>query len=236
MKNKLYISGDSFCMARNYPYPGKQEGKFYSWFSELADSYKDTHEIILDSDGGRDAQTIIDNWIKILPTLTSDDIVVICIPPFFRFRIPWEKEEYETVKWSGGQVTNRFISYLRKYNVNKNIFYLNKQPISKKELDERIRFFETMYLDNESIELNYNEVIESLYNITPSKKYLFSWDDMKNKTNVIEYKKDITEKIGWSTRADLYKETNGKAGFEGDFHWDYKFEKTFFNYLIDKFK
>ena len=36
--------------------------------------------------------------------------------------------------------------------------------------------------------------------------------------------------------ADLYKETNGKAGFEGDFHWDYKFEKTFFNYLIDKFK
>ena len=88
----------------------------------------------------------------------------------------------------------------------------------------------------ESVEENYTEVIESLYKITPCKKYIFSWDDMKHKTDIIEYKKDITEKLGWSTLDDLYKETNGEAGREYDFHWDYKFEKIFADYIKNKFK
>ncbi len=236
MKNKLYIAGDSFCEARNYPYPGPQSGDFYFWVEDLSDYLKDTHDLILDSKGSRDAQTIIDNWIKIIPHLKSDDILIVCMPCFFRVRLPLEESSYKTVKWDEGQLTNRFTTHHSWYKTSTNVIYLNKQPVTKKELDKTARFLEEMYLDNTSIEKNYNEVIESLYNLTPCKKYIFSWDNMKNKTSVIKYRNDITAKLGWSTRDDLWKETNGEAGWEGDIHWDYKFEKIFADYLKNKFK
>jgi len=237
MKNKLYISGDSFSMPRNYVYPGPQSGDFYFWAEDFSDYYKDTHDLILDSQGSRDVQTIIDHWIKMIPHLKSDDILIICIPCFFRIRVPLQENRYKTVKWDEGQLTNRFTTHHSWYKTSTNVIYLNNQPITKKELDKTTRFLEDMYLNNTSVEINYNEIIESLYNLTPcSKKYIFSWDNMKNQTSVIEYKNDITEKLGWSTRADLYKETNGEAGADGDIHWDYRFEKIFADYLKDKFK
>ena len=38
----------------------------------------------------------------------------------------------------------------------------------------------------------------------------------------------------WTTQDDLYKETNGEHGFKSDFHWDYRTEKSFFEFIKNK--
>lgn len=234
-KNKLYISGDSFCESRNYPYPGPQEGKQYAWFNDVSEYFKDSHEFILDSYGSRDVQTILDNWIKIIPNLKPNDILIICIPMFIRQRVPLRKKDWMVNKWSNGEIVNRFVTHQSWYKTSTEKIWIGNYSIERNELDNHTNFFTQLNMC-ESVEENYTEVIESLYKITPCKKYIFSWDDMKHKTDIIEYKKDITEKLGWSTLDDLYKETNGEAGREYDFHWDYKFEKIFADYIKNKFK
>jgi len=260
-KNKLYISGDSFCESRNYPYPGPQSGEQYAWFNEVGEYFKDTHELIVDSYGSRDVQTIIDNWIKILPHLKSNDMVIICIPMLIRQRVPLRKKDWMVNPYRNNkhksffpEIINRFVTHQSWYKTSSEKIWVGENIIEKTELDNHIEFMTQLNLC-ESIEQNYIEVINTLYDLTPAKKYVFSWDDtikksilspndkggettyiknMKDRPNVIEYKKDITEKLGWSTRHDLYKETNGEAGAHWDFHWDYKFEKIWAEYIKNK--
>lgn len=229
--HKLVILGDSFSH-RGYEYKNKQ----YFWASHLHNEFKDTHNLIVDSFPSRDAQTIIDNWIKLIPKLTENDIIIIGIPFFIRMRVPLAPKDYMIEKYDDLEIINRFITHHSWYITDSEKIYMGNIPLDKSELDSHINFFEHLYYENESIEKNYNEIIDSLYDLTPAKKYLFSWDNMKNQTDVIEYKNDICNKIGWKTLDDLYKETNGEWGTLGDFHWHPEFEITFGNYLIDKFK
>jgi hypothetical protein len=78
------------------------------------------------------------------------------------------------------------------------------------------------------------EVIESLIKITKGKKYIFSWDNMDIKSNYIEDKDDINNKLNmWETYGDVYNETNGLKGFNGDFHWSDKMNYQFSKYIIN---
>lgn len=230
-KSKLFILGDSFCY--NIV---KHDGNDYLWVDNIKNYFSDNYEIVVSAYPSRDAQTIIDNWIKILPTLTKDDIIIICIPFYTRIRVPLIKDDYMITKWSDGEIINRFITHHSWYLTDSEHLYINEEKILKSDLDEKVIFFESLFYENESVEKNYNEVIESLYKLTPSKKYIFSWDDMKYQTNVIEYKKQLTEKIGWITSGELYNETNGKSGQINDSHWDYRTHENFANYIIEKFK
>lgn len=230
-KNKLFILGDSFCTHICHI-----NGIGHIWVDKIKPHFSDNYEIVVSAYSSRDVQTIIDNWIKLLPTLTKDDIIIICIPFYTRIRVPLNKDDYMITEWSGGEIVNRFVTHHSWYLTDSQHLYINDEKILKSDLDERINFFETLYYENESVEKNYNEVIESLYKLTPSKKYIFSWDDMKYQTNIIEYKKQLTEKIGWTTRDELYKETNGHFGLIGDSHWDYRTQENFAKYIIEKFK
>lgn len=236
IKNKIFVLGDSFSHM-GAPSPNGMGSPNIFWAKILHESFKDTHELIVDSFPSRDVQTIIDNWIKILPSLTKDDILIIGIPYFIRFRVPLHKKDYMLVKWDSGFLVNRFVTHHSWYTTDSQVIYLDEQTsIPKNELDDKTEFFEKMFFNNESVEKNYNEVIESLYKLTPSNKYLFSWDNMKYQTDVIEYQHQIENKIGWTTLHDLYVEIKDDPGRINDYHWDYRFEIKFGKYLIDKFK
>ena len=106
--------------------------------------------------------------------------------------------------------------------------------IERDELDTYINFFETLN-SCKSLSENYTEVINSLYDITPCKKYLFSWEELNPTSEYVDTKSILKEKIGmWTTQDDLYKETNGEHGFKLDFHWDYRTEKSFFEFIKNK--
>ena len=235
IKNKIFVLGDSFSHM-GAPSPLGRDTPNVFWADVLYESLKDTHDLIVDSFPSRDVQTIIDNWIKLIPLLKNDDILIIGIPFFTRFRVPLPKEDYMSVNWDSETLVTRFVTHHSWYTTDSQVIYLNGNPIPKKELDEKIKFFEQLFFNNESVEKNHNEVIESLYKLTPCNKYLFSWDNMEHKTDIIEYQKDIENKIGWSTMHDLYTEIQGYPGALNDFHWDYRFEKIFGNYMIEKFK
>lgn len=231
-KNKLYILGDSFCDGGD-----TFEDTQYCWYYFLEESLKETHELVLDSFGSRDTQTMIDNWIKFIPRMTKDDIIIICFPTLIRIRLPLHEKDYMFNEIDDNfKITNRFITHHAWYLNDNEFIYVNDTKIPYDILNERTVFFEGLMHENSAVEKNFNEVVESLYKITPAQKYLFSWDIMKHKSSVIEYKDDITNKIGWSTRAELYDETNGEWGGKEDFHWDYRFEQKFGNYMIEKFK
>lgn len=231
IKNKIYVLGDSFSYSGCFLYD-----EYHFWVNELQKEYEKTHDLIVDAFISRDVQTIIDNWTKLLPNINENDILVIGIPFFIRLRVPLSSKDYMITKIDDFTITNRFITHHSWYTNDSQHIYVNDIPVEKKELDDKISFFERMYLDNESIEKNYNELIETLYRLSSCKKYLFSWDDMKYQTNVIEYKSNISKKIKWKTLDDLYNETNGLMGTSGDFHWHPDTQIEFGKYVIEKIK
>lgn len=231
-RNKFFILGDSFCYGGHI-----HKEREYFFANDLRKEFKDTHEVIVDAYPSRDVQTIIDNWIKLIPHLTKDDILVVAIPFFTRIRVPLAAKDYMMTEWSDGELETRFVTHHSWYHAENQSLYINGIDVSKEELDKKIEFLEQMYFEHDGVEKNYNEVIKSLYDITNCSKYLFSWDNMKNQIPEIEYKDEITKKIGsWTTIRDVYLETNGEYGIEHDFHWDYRFHPKFSKYLTEKFK
>lgn len=234
-KNKLIILGDSFCTDFRIS-DDINDIQNYFWVNDLEKHLKNTHELILDSFPSRDIQTIIDNWIKLIRHIDKDDILIVCVPFFLRIRVPLSENDFQIKNYDNFSIINRFITHHSWYMNDSQKLYIGNQVVEKKELDSHVIFLEQLYFLNQGVEQNYNEVIKSLYDITNCKKYIFSWDNMKNRLNEIEYKDDLTKKLGWTTQHDLYIDTNGENGRKGDLHWDYRFQKKFANYLIEKFK
>jgi hypothetical protein len=230
-KNKIYVLGDSFCHDGHL-----HLDKFYFWVKMLSDFFKEDYEIINDSYPSRDVQTIIDNWIKLIKHIKEDDILIICIPFFTRIRVPLDEKDFMIKNYNDFEIIHRFVTHHSWYYTENQKIYMNDTVLEKKELDSIISPLERIYFNSKAVEQNYNEVIKSLYDITNCRKYIFSWDDMNNTIDEIEYKSDLTKKIGWTILSDLYKKTNGKYGIDGDFHWDYVTHENFGNYLINKFK
>lgn len=240
-KNKLIILGDSFCtgfIIHRTMDTDINDLQNYFWVNDLQKHFENTHELILDSYPSRDIQTIIDNWIKLIKYIDKEDILIIGIPFFYRIRVPLADKDFQIKEYDidNFSITNRFITHHSWYQNDSEKLYIGNHIVEKKELDSHILFLEQLYFNNEGVEKNYNEVIKSLYDLTNCRKYIFSWDNMKNRLDDVEYKDDLTKKLGWSTLDDLYNDTNGKLGREGDFHWDYRFQKKFANYLIQKFE
>ena len=234
--NRIFIIGDSFCDFNphqrndfdNEKYPHIEWNQWLTW------EYPNI-EIINDAFGSRDLQTILDNWIKLLPQLTSTDFLILCIPSYFRQRVPLREADWLITDWSGGEIKNRFVTHHSWYTTDSQKIYVDTNfPIERDELDTYINFFETLN-SCKSLSENYTEVINSLYDITPCKKYLFSWEELNPTSEYVDTKSILKEKIGmWTTQDDLYKETNGEHGFKSDFHWDYRTEKSFFEFIKNK--
>lgn len=225
MKNNLFVIGDSFCRETFYAKERPDESKIF-WVDNLKEKLK-VKNTFCDGEPSRDVQSIIDNWIKIINKISKDDYLIICLPYFRRTRLPLNFNNYEVKDF----YVNRFIgthSYKnqelefwgKNYDFN---FFLKKLSLQE--------------IINTSLasQKNMIEVIESLYELTSCKKYIFSWDEMDVKSSVIEDKEVIEKNIGiWETHRDVFYNTQGKFGMEHDAHWSFKMNELFSEYVITK--
>ena len=93
MKN-VFIIGDSFCTKRS----DKIQDLIF-WVDELKLNLLEFN-IMCDGEPSRDSQTIIDNWVKIIPLIDNDDFLIICLPNFGRTRLPLSEKNYRNFKKS----------------------------------------------------------------------------------------------------------------------------------------
>jgi hypothetical protein len=226
MKN-VFIIGDSFCTKRS----DKIQDLIF-WVDELKLNLLEFN-IMCDGEPSRDSQTIIDNWVKIIPLIDNDDFLIICLPNFGRTRLPLSEKNYRNFKNNDELIyLNRFVgtaSFSNEYDS----LEVWENNLEWHEFKKLLETQEMINNTNASIR-NSVEVIESLIKITKGKKYIFSWDNMDIKSNYIEDKDDINNKLNmWETYGDVYNETNGLKGFNGDFHWSDKMNYQFSKYIIN---
>ena len=103
--SKLVIIGDSFVLPVYYSKNYNIDSDYWVNVLTQFDMFKDK-ELYVDGRAGRDVQTIIDNWIKVLPILNEDDFLIIAIPFFKRTRIPVQRYDVQLSKIG---IINRFI-------------------------------------------------------------------------------------------------------------------------------
>ena len=231
MKNKLFEIGDSFCRDTFYVEPRINENKTF-WVDSLKEMLGDV-DVFCDGEPSRDLQTIIDNWIKIIKHVKETDYLVICVPYFRRTRLPLSKNSYKKIELNEINYLNRFMG-THSYS-NENLEFWGK--------DYNFNYFTnnltTQEIINASVssQENFIEIINSLYHLTCGKKYVFSWDKMDIKSDIIDDKESITKNIGvWETHKDVFYETDGYFGMETDVHWSFKMNDLFSEYVYKKLK
>lgn len=224
MKDNIIITlGDSFTFGSiNYNKIGCDDT---TWPNLISKHYQKTHDILNNSMPGRDVQTIIDNWIKVIPKLKKNDILIVGIPSLQRWRKPMDYDSWLTKQVGNVKLTNRF-------RLPEHVW--SEGELSPKtsfnELDTYIRFIN----EHDSYKKNFNEIISSLILLTPSKIYVWSWNDWLKNGDVSENFNKIQNEIGWETSHDEYVKTNGKCGGIDDLHFSSDMHYKFAEYVISK--
>jgi len=217
---KIFIIGDSFAS----PSMKKVEDIFFveTWSSLIKNNIR-TYKTFINGQASIDTQTILDTWIKLLPNLTNDDIVIVCLPSFSRIRLPLIKEKWylstqkTLVRFVGGNINdcnNKAINYGE--HITEEFIKINK-----------------ILTSSDSYVENYIEIVDSLIKLTKSQSYVFTWDKLN--VDFIEDKLKITKNLGvWETLGMEYDNTNGLRGIQYDFHWSGNMNEKFYNYIKEK--
>ena len=219
MSNKIYVIGDSFVDGCKYALGFDEE---YDDWCKLLQSFNSDFELCVDGHPSRDIQTIIDNWIKLIPYINSTDYLIICVPAFGRTRLPMTKKKWNTSKLNSN-IINRFIgtsSYDGK-------LLLDEIDNSEKEI-KKLNYQKLINSTQSSI-LNQLEVMDSLIQLSKCKTIVFSWDNVDYDFEWMWDRKKIESSIRtpFHTLDDDWNETNGKCGKFGDLHWSGKYNRLF---------
>lgn len=231
MIDRLFVIGDSFTVPCYYVDGYTDDLVWVDILRRGLDIDKEMS--LIDGMANRDVQTIIDNWIKLIPNLKSDDLLIICLPFFQRTRLPLAEHQWITyVNSKDVKVVNRFIGpQMSEYW---ELEFWGKEYNTKEWMD-RMKIQEIINSSKSSI-TNSIEVIESLVKLTPSKLFVFTWDKMEIKSDVIFDKTYFETNIGkWHTLNDDWNESNGKFGYKQDFHWSLSYNKLVAEHLIKMF-
>ena len=229
MNNRLFIIGDSFAAPSN-------DGSFYGKIlrEELPEM-----EVSWDGQGSRDVQSIIDDWIKLLPHLTENDYLIVAIPVFFRTRLPLSEDNWKDSGLIGMNFINRFVgtqSYLEGTDLEFfgrtfNVAYL-----------ENITNNERIINSTKASEINFFEVIDALRKITKAKNYAFSWAEFEGSPRHFDDYAELKRKMGiWRTIRDDFLEfgyvnSNPDSNAEHDRHWQKDTHRAFAQMIIEEFK
>jgi hypothetical protein len=222
MKQRLVIIGDSFAQ------PSMDES-FYGY--TLQRMFPDI-DVINDGDPSRDAQTILDHWIKVIPELGSDDYLIVVFPALGRTRLPLVKKDRDDIIIGNIKLVNRFKgtdsydneeielfgdSYDRKYFKN---ILIPQMTINASKASED----------------NFMEIVESLSKLTACKKYIFSWNEIDRLNIPLDDKQALVRKMGkWITLHSEFVRSGGKKGFKGDLHWSSETHIAFSNFISKEF-
>lgn len=223
MKPRLVIIGDSFAK------PSMDES-FYGYF--LQEMFPDI-EVIFDGDSSRDAQTILDHWIKIIPELGVEDYLIVVFPLLGRTRLPLAKNHHTGVPVGNYNLVTRFKgtdSYLDEEielfgdSFNQKYFYDLLIP-------------QMVMNSSKAAEDNFLEIVESLSKLTVCKKYIFTWADLDRLNIPLDDKKALVSKMGkWITLNSEFVNSGGRRGFKDDLHWSKETHIAFSNFISKEFR
>jgi hypothetical protein len=234
MSNKIMVIGDSFAMAPNPNDLIGYDKDDYFWVDVLKKNYPES-KFFIDGVPSRDVQTMVDNWIKLIPTINPEDFLIVGFPYMGRTRLPAKLGQGMYTDDNEFVYFDRFIGTRQFNNKYNELEFWGKDY----DMDYFVKLMEGQEIINMSNAAHYNfiEIVESLVKITPCKTYLFSWDYMKIKSNLIEDRQDITNNIGhWESITDEYYNTGGKRGSIGNLHWSFGYNKFFGEYVLTKMK
>lgn len=219
---KIFIVGDSFCVSSS-------DRKDF-WVDVLKRNLMD-YDIVLDGDPGRDIQTILEYWIRIIKYIKEEDFLIVCLPYFKRTRLPLVNKEYRKSIIDGNVIHSRF--------VGTSCFHQDYQSLELWGKDFGFDYHQRKLSHQELInasdanQLVTLEIIESLIELTRGDVYIFSWDRMNPCPNFIEDREKLETNIGeWETLGDVYLNTDGKEGRSFDFHWSDRMNVLFGEYLL----
>jgi len=215
MKNKLIIIGDSFSFGSSNNL-GHESCNNLDYVDLLEKKFKN-HNLVRMARPGQTVQTIIDMWTKLIPNLNKDDILVIQFPDPQRWRTPLSKEKYTVYDID----TYRVVDY---FTTDYTIFEDDGQEF---ELPLKL-----MNVHESNIN-NWNDIIDSLIQMTNCKNYIWSWSNWV-KNSYVENCDIIYNNVGWQTAGDEYKQTNGRCGSKDDFHFSSDMHSKFAKYIISK--
>lgn len=224
MESKLLILGDSFAM------PSVDES-FYG--NIIKDTYPDLSMIWCGAPS-RDTQTVIDIWIKTIPSIREKDYLIVVIPDFSRTRLPLTKRDWVVAPMSwGSEITDRFIgtnSYIEGTEVESFGNRITRSQYS--EILEPQRIINS----TKAYEENYFEIISSLKKLTKCKVYVFTWMEIECPEDIMDNKIRIKEKIGiWEGLKDLFSRGEGDISWKYDHHWSVNTHKAFADFIIGEF-
>lgn len=229
---KLWIIGDSFTGSYSN-----------SWIFKLCEQFNGG-QYYVSSKGSRDTQTIIDIFLRKLSLITPNDFVILFLPTSERVRLPLLNPTMDV------EHSNKYVKSIDKekhldYFVGSNSYIptnastklepplteLNKSLLDSQNYHLNLNLFKIVNTSKASIN-NFSEIIKSLKSFVNFKLLVFSWTDEYHSDCVIG-KNEITSNLGfWETWYDVWKETGGQYGIEGDHHWSTKMNESFANYII----
>lgn len=229
MENKnLWIIGDSFT--------GMWED---AWIRKVCEHFNG-NDYYVSSKGSRDTQTIIDIFLIKLNFINPNDLVILFLPTPQRVRLPLLKPNLDV------EHSSKYINLVDKekhldYFVGSKSYsptnqYTELEPLfaellSSKNYESDLNLSKIINSSKASIN-NFSEIIKSLKSFVNFKLLVFSWTD-EYYTDYIIGRNEITSNLGcWQTSHDVWKETNGRYGIEGDLHWSTKTHELFANYII----
>lgn len=224
MKNRLYIIGDSFAAPSNDQ----------SFYGRILQEKFPQIRISWGGQPSRDIQSIIDDWIKLLPHLTENDYLIVAIPVFYRTRLPLAERNWSNMDLNGINFTNRFVGTPSYCNGTELEFFGSS--------------FDSVYLEkllnNQRIinstavsEINFFEIIESLRKITKAKNYAFSWAEFERLPKPFDDCDELKDKLGiWRTiRDDFFEFGSENPNNEHDRHWQKDTHLAFAEMIVKEF-
>lgn len=231
---KIIVIGDSFATRITVDKILPEYQSF--WVDVIKDNFID-YEVIADGFGGRDMQTIIDNWTMVLSNLTEEDYLIIGLTAFGRSRFPLAEKEYFEIKSKDETVkyTNRFIGIPWFYN--KPLELWETTLYDQQKLIDTELMYQHIIDSSLAAKRNIIDIMKSLLKLGKCKTYIFSWDTIDIPNNFIEDKKILIENLNfWETIDDIYNKTNGVCGKKDDHHWSHNMNKVFGEYIVNKLK
>lgn len=244
-KDTLWVFGDSFC--------AEGEDPVNRWTSNLLEYFNTAYEhkhltkYYNYAQGSCDTQTIIDNWIKLLPYMKENDAIVVCLSDISRTRFPLKPEWVHTLPFSpnpyNGPEINSYFMYGPVGWDARNCemaFERTDVPFTDGETYHNFTKNENYILNAKSYDNSKKDVVEALYKITPChKKFIYTWVDWGTLESEYIYSKEwINENImggKWESLHEEWIRTNGESGWKNDGHLSGDCEKMMAEYFIKEF-
>jgi hypothetical protein len=226
----LHVIGDSFAGPCEY-INGINIDTDY-WVSILSQSMNNIKTNV-NYAPSRDFQSVLDEWVKLLPYINKTDYLVIIFPAMVRSRLPldsidWLKYTYINDDGINYNRIERFIGTLEFWGKD----YTYEHYLNKLEYQEVINA-------SEASKYSYLDIIDSLIKMTKCKVYMCTWDKFEY-SELYKFQIEDRTKLEynlkyWETFNDVYIKTNGQSGKKKDDHWSFEMNRSIGNYIYNKF-